>query len=141
MLLGVPKVVSWLVLVGVNECILIKVQMVRNSGKKWILSLFCGRFLLGSMSTFLRSCVLLGWFLRIFWPKMPNNFAVPKVRVILGPNLRVLWSKVTTNFAVPKIRVILGLNLRVLWSKVMTNFAVPKIHVLGELSCWGRNLK
>ena len=32
-LLGVPKVVSWLVLVGVNECILIKVQIVRNSGK------------------------------------------------------------------------------------------------------------
>ena len=25
-LLGVPKVVSWLVLVGVNECILIKVK-------------------------------------------------------------------------------------------------------------------
>ena len=27
-LLGVPKVVSWLLLVGVNECILIKVQIV-----------------------------------------------------------------------------------------------------------------
>ena len=46
MLLGVPKVVSWLVLVGVNECILIKVQMVRNSGKNeyfpYLWSFFAG---------------------------------------------------------------------------------------------------
>ena len=48
---------------------------------------------------------------------MPNNFAVPKIRVFLGPNLRVLWSE------------------------VLNNFAVPKIHVLGELSCWGNNLE
>ena len=33
MLLGVPKVASWLVFIGVNECIVIKEQMVRNSGK------------------------------------------------------------------------------------------------------------
>ena len=53
----------------------------------------------------------------ILWPEMPNNLAVPKIHVNFGPNLRVLWSEVTNNFA------------------------VPKIHVLGELSCWGHNLK
>ena len=41
-LLGVPIVVSWLVLVGVNGCILIKV-LVRSG--KTNLSLFCGHFL------------------------------------------------------------------------------------------------
>ena len=65
----------------------------------------------------------------------------PKVVSFWGPNLRILWSKVTNNFAVPKICVILGPNLRILWSKVMNNFAVPETRVLGELSCWGRNLK
>ena len=66
---------------------------------------------------FLESHVFLGWFLEILWPEMPNNLAVPKIRVFLGQNLRVLWSEVTNNFA------------------------VPEIHVLGELSCWGHNLK
>ena len=37
-LLGVPKMICWLVLDGVIECIWIKVRKVRNSGK--ILSLF-----------------------------------------------------------------------------------------------------
>ena len=51
MLLGVSKVVSWLVLVGVNECILVKVQMVQNSGKINNF-LILWSFLLGSMSAF-----------------------------------------------------------------------------------------
>ena len=106
----------WLVLVGVNECILIKVQMVRNSGKTNTF-LILWSFLLGSISAFLKSHVFLGWVLRILWSKVVNNFAVPKIRVFLGPNLRVLWSE------------------------VMNNFAVPKICVYGELSCWGRNLE
>ena len=56
-LLGVPIVVSWLVLVGVNECILIKVQWYEILEKR-ILSLFCGCFLLGSMSAFSqKSCL------------------------------------------------------------------------------------
>ena len=50
-LLGVPKVVSWLVLVGVNECILIKVQIVPDSGKMNTF-LILWSFLLGSMSAF-----------------------------------------------------------------------------------------
>ena len=58
-LLGVPKVVSWLVLVGVNECILIKVQIVQNSGKINTL-LILWAFLLGSMSAFSQKLCLSG---------------------------------------------------------------------------------
>ena len=66
-LLGVPIVVSWLVLVGVNECILIKVQWYKILEKP-ILSLFGGCFfvilvvvfLLGSMSAFSQKSCLSG---------------------------------------------------------------------------------
>ena len=58
-LLGVPKVVSWLVLVGVNECILIKVQIVQNSGKMNTF-LILWAFLLGSMSAFSQKSCLSG---------------------------------------------------------------------------------
>ena len=44
-LLGVPKVVSWLVLVGVNECILIEVQIGtkfwKNEYFPYFLVVFC----------------------------------------------------------------------------------------------------
>ena len=53
----------------------------------------------------LKSRVFLGWFLRILWPEMLNNFALPKICVILGLNLGVLWSEVPNNFAMPKICV------------------------------------
>ena len=51
-----------------------------------------------------------------------------------------------------KIPVFLGWILGILWSKVMNNYGIPKIHVflhpemfkfcvVGELSCWGLELK
>ena len=58
-LLGVLKVVGWLVLVGVNECILIKVQIVQNS-RKTNTFLILWAFLLGSMSAFTRKSCLSG---------------------------------------------------------------------------------
>ena len=103
MLLGVPKVVSWLVLVGVNECILIKVQMVRNSGKTNTFLILWSFF--AGVSECIFSKVVSFWvgLLGILWPEVANNFAVPDIHVFLGPNLRVLWSKVMNNFAVPEI--------------------------------------
>ena len=50
-LLGVPKVVSWLVLVGVHECILIKVQWYEIL-EKTNTFLILWSFLLGSISAF-----------------------------------------------------------------------------------------
>ena len=97
-LLGVSKVVSWLVLIGVNECILIKVQIAQNSGKTNTF-LILWAFLLGSMSAFTQKLCLSGL-------GYGDSLAVPEICVFLGLNLRVLWSKVTNNFAVPKICVL-----------------------------------
>ena len=55
-LLGVPKLIGWLVWLGLMSAVLI---MVRNSGKR-ILSLFVGIFLLGSMSAVSQNSCLLG---------------------------------------------------------------------------------
>ena len=55
-LLGVPKVIGWFSVDGVNECISIKVQ---NSGKTNTF-LICWQFLLGLMSAVSQNLCLLG---------------------------------------------------------------------------------
>ena len=38
-----------------------------------------------------RHCVFLGWILAILWPKVTNNYGVPKIRVFLHPeNAQIL---------------------------------------------------
>ena len=98
-LLGVPKVVSWLVLVGVNECFLIKVQMVQNSGKKWILSLFCGHFFAG-VNECIFSKVVSFWV--GFW-----GFSGPRCQIILlCPKFMSFWVWIW-GFSGPKWWIIL----------------------------------
>ena len=79
-LLGVPKVIGWLVWMGFNECISIMVQI---SGKTNTF-LICWHFLPGSMSAVSQNSCLSWLDLVILWPKVVKNYGIPKIRVFLG---------------------------------------------------------
>ena len=79
-LLRVPKVIGWLVWMGLMSAFQIRCEIL----EKRILFLILFAFLLGSMSAvFQNSC--LSWLdLAILWPKVMKNYGIPKIRVFLG---------------------------------------------------------
>ena len=148
MLLGVPKVIGWLVWMRLMSAFH---NMVRNSGKTNTFLILLA-FLLGSMSAVSQNSYISWLDLAILWHKVTKNYGVPEIRVFLGRILVFLWPKVPKNHGVPEIRVFLGLILAFLWPKVTKSHGVPKIrvflhpemlefHGVGELSCWGCKLK
>ena len=77
-LLGVPKVIGWLVCV--NECIS---TLVRSSGKTNTFLILLA-FLLGSMSAVSQNSCLSWLDLEILWPKVTKNYGIPKICVFLS---------------------------------------------------------
>ena len=52
----------------------------------------------------------------ILWPKVMNNYGVPKISVFLGWILAILCPKVMNNYGVPEIRVFLHPeNAQIFW--------------------------
>ena len=77
-LLDVPKVIGWLVWMG-----LMSANIVRNSGKMNTFLILLS-FLLWSMSAVSQNLCLSWLDLAILWPKVTKNYGVPKIHVFLG---------------------------------------------------------
>ena len=80
MLLGVPKVIGWLVWMGLMSAFQILCEIL----EKRILSLFCWHFCWGSMSAVSQNSCLSWLDLAILWPKVTKNYGVPEICVFLG---------------------------------------------------------
>ena len=81
MLLGVPKVVGWLVWIGLMSAFQIMCEILEKTNT-FLISLV---FLLGSMSPFPQNSCLSWLDLAFLWPKVPKNHGIPKIRVFLHP--------------------------------------------------------
>ena len=79
-LLGVPKVIAWLVWMGLMSAFQIRCKILEKTNT--FLILFA--FLLGSMSAVFQNLCLLWLDLAILWPKVTKNYGVSKIRVFLG---------------------------------------------------------
>ena len=79
-LLGVPKVVVWLVWMGLMSAFQIRCKIPEKMNTFLILL----AFLLGSMSAVFQSLCLLRLDLVILWPKVAKNYGILKIRVFLG---------------------------------------------------------
>ena len=82
MLLGVPKVIGWLVWMGLMSAFQIWCEVSGKTNTFLILL----AFLLGSMSAVSQNSCLLWLDLAILWPKVMKNYGVPKICVFLGRN-------------------------------------------------------
>ena len=80
MLLGVPKVVVWLVWMGLMSAFQIRCEILEKTNTFLILL----AFLLGSMSAVFQNLCLSGLDLAILWPKVAKNYGIPKICVFLG---------------------------------------------------------
>ena len=80
MLLGVPKVVGWLVWMGLMSAFQIRCEILEKTNTFLILL----AFLLGSMSAVSQNLCLLWLDLAILQPKVAKNYGVAKIRVFLG---------------------------------------------------------
>ena len=80
MLLGVPKVVVWLVWMGLISAFQIRCKILEKTNTFLILL----AFLLGSMSTVFQNSCLLWLDLAILWPKVVKNYGISKICVFLG---------------------------------------------------------
>ena len=79
-LLGVPKVIGWLVWMGLMSAFQIRCEILEKMNT--FLILFA--FLLGSMSAVFQNSCLLWLDLAILWPKVMKNYGIPEIRVFLG---------------------------------------------------------
>ena len=79
-MLRVPKVIGWLVWMGLMSAFQIKCKILeKNKYFPYFLA-----FLLGSMSAVSQNLCLSWLDLAILWPKVAKNYGVPKIRVFLG---------------------------------------------------------
>ena len=79
-LLGVPKVIGWLVWMGLMSAFQIRCEILEKTNTFLILL----AFLLGPMSAVSQNSCLSRLDLAILWPKVVKNYGVPKIRVFLG---------------------------------------------------------
>ena len=80
MLLGVPKVIGWLVWMGLMSAFQLWCKIL----EKLILSLFVGIFAGVNECSFPKFVSFWVGFLAFLWPKVMKNHGVPKIRVFLG---------------------------------------------------------
>ena len=79
-LLGVPKVIGWLVWMGLMSAFQIWCEVSSKMNTFLILL----AFLLGSMSAVSQNSCLSWLDLAILWPKVMKNYGVPEIHVFLG---------------------------------------------------------
>ena len=79
-LLGVPKVIGWLVWMGLMSAFQIWCKVSGKTNTFLILLVF----LLGSMSAVSQNLCLLWLDLAILWPKVMKNYGIPEIHVFLG---------------------------------------------------------
>ena len=79
-LLGVPKVIGWLVWMGLMSAFQIWCEVSGKTNTFLILL----AFLLGSMSAVSQNSCFLWLDLVILWPKVMKNYGVPEICVFLG---------------------------------------------------------
>ena len=82
-LLGVSKVVGWLVWMGLMSAFQLWCEVSGKTNTFLILL----AILLGSMSAVSQNSCLLWLDLAILWPKVMKNHGVPKIRVFLHPEM------------------------------------------------------